>query len=170
VLGLAFKPNTDDMRDAPSIPLVNSLIEQGARVAAFDPAAMDHARRPRILLGKMCRDRVKVTGFQNDNNKTFTVVSATEGEIVVDRDLVDEAEGREIGLAVRTLPADIEFAAIEAVKALYFQRFASSPNDNIKEKVVGSLDITYGDQIQPSGLPLITERILAQNYVRLAQA
>ena len=43
VLGLAFKPNTDDMRDAPSIPLVRSLIEQGATVIAFDPAAMDHA-------------------------------------------------------------------------------------------------------------------------------
>ena len=44
VLGLAFKPNTDDMRDAPSIPLVNSLIEEGATVTAFDPAAMDHAK------------------------------------------------------------------------------------------------------------------------------
>jgi UDPglucose 6-dehydrogenase len=43
VLGLAFKPNTDDMRDAASIPLVNSLLEQGASVVAFDPAAMDHA-------------------------------------------------------------------------------------------------------------------------------
>jgi UDPglucose 6-dehydrogenase len=44
ILGLAFKPNTDDMRDAPSIPLVNSLIEQGASVTAFDPAAMEHAK------------------------------------------------------------------------------------------------------------------------------
>ena len=43
MLGLAFKPNTDDMRDAASIPLVNALIEQGAEVTAFDPAAMDHA-------------------------------------------------------------------------------------------------------------------------------
>jgi UDPglucose 6-dehydrogenase len=43
LLGLAFKPNTDDMRDAPSIPLVNALQEAGASVAAFDPAAMDHA-------------------------------------------------------------------------------------------------------------------------------
>jgi UDPglucose 6-dehydrogenase len=42
--GLAFKPNTDDMRDAPSIPLVNSLIEDGASVTAFDPAAMEHAK------------------------------------------------------------------------------------------------------------------------------
>jgi UDPglucose 6-dehydrogenase len=43
VLGLAFKPNTDDMRDAASIPLVNALIQQGASVVAYDPAAMDHA-------------------------------------------------------------------------------------------------------------------------------
>ena len=43
ILGLAFKPNTDDMRDAPSIPLVNALIERGATVSAFDPAAMEHA-------------------------------------------------------------------------------------------------------------------------------
>jgi UDPglucose 6-dehydrogenase len=44
VLGLAFKPNTDDMRDAASIPMIRSLVEQGARIAAFDPAAMDNAR------------------------------------------------------------------------------------------------------------------------------
>jgi UDPglucose 6-dehydrogenase len=43
VLGLAFKPNTDDMRDAPSIPLITSLIEEGASVTAFDPAAMEQA-------------------------------------------------------------------------------------------------------------------------------
>ncbi len=43
VLGLAFKPNTDDMRDAPSIPLVNALIDGGASVIAFDPAAMENA-------------------------------------------------------------------------------------------------------------------------------
>lgn len=43
ILGLAFKPNTDDMRDAPSIPLVKALLEQKASVVAFDPAAIDHA-------------------------------------------------------------------------------------------------------------------------------
>ncbi|MBW0145304.1 UDP-glucose dehydrogenase family protein [Sphingomicrobium clamense] len=45
VLGLTFKPNTDDMRDAPSIPLVKALVEQGAQVAAFDPVGMDEARK-----------------------------------------------------------------------------------------------------------------------------
>ncbi len=45
VWGLAFKPNTDDLRDAPSIDLVEALLGAGARVRAFDPVAMDAARR-----------------------------------------------------------------------------------------------------------------------------
>jgi UDPglucose 6-dehydrogenase len=45
VLGLAFKPNTDDMRDAPSIPIVRALTERGATVAAFDPVAREQAEQ-----------------------------------------------------------------------------------------------------------------------------
>ncbi|MEO7564489.1 MAG: UDP binding domain-containing protein, partial [Sphingomicrobium sp.] len=45
VLGLAFKPNTDDMRDAPSIPLITGLSKLGAAVSAFDPVAIDQARK-----------------------------------------------------------------------------------------------------------------------------
>jgi UDPglucose 6-dehydrogenase len=45
VLGLTFKPDTDDMREAPSIPLVTGLRDMGARVRAFDPAGMEQARR-----------------------------------------------------------------------------------------------------------------------------
>jgi len=44
VLGLSFKPETDDMRESSSIPLVAALVEGGARVKAFDPVAMDNAR------------------------------------------------------------------------------------------------------------------------------
>jgi UDPglucose 6-dehydrogenase len=44
VLGLAFKPNTDDMREAPSVPLIAALQDMGARVRAFDPASMDQAK------------------------------------------------------------------------------------------------------------------------------
>jgi len=43
--GLAFKPNTDDMRDAPSRVLLEQLWAQGARVQAYDPVAMQEARR-----------------------------------------------------------------------------------------------------------------------------
>jgi UDPglucose 6-dehydrogenase len=47
MLGLAFKPNTDDMRDAPSVDIARVLLAAGAEVRAYDPAAME---RSRILL------------------------------------------------------------------------------------------------------------------------
>jgi UDPglucose 6-dehydrogenase len=45
VLGLTFKPDTDDMREAPSIPLVTGLLDMGAKVRAHDPVGMEQARR-----------------------------------------------------------------------------------------------------------------------------
>jgi UDPglucose 6-dehydrogenase len=45
VWGLAFKPKTDDMREAPSVTLINALLEAGARVKAYDPVAANEARR-----------------------------------------------------------------------------------------------------------------------------
>src|SRR5690606_19110006 len=44
VLGLTFKPNTDDMREAPSIAVVQALVDAGARVRAYDPQGMQAAR------------------------------------------------------------------------------------------------------------------------------
>lgn len=44
VLGLSFKPNTDDMREAPSITIIKGLQEAGARIKAFDPVAMEQAK------------------------------------------------------------------------------------------------------------------------------
>lgn len=44
VLGLSFKPNTDDLREAPSLALITALQDMGARVRAFDPAGMAQAR------------------------------------------------------------------------------------------------------------------------------
>lgn len=43
VLGLAFKPNTDDMRDAPSLDIIPMLVEAGAKIKAYDPEAMEEA-------------------------------------------------------------------------------------------------------------------------------
>ena len=45
VWGLSFKPNTDDMREAPSLVTIQGLLARGARVVAHDPVAMDEARR-----------------------------------------------------------------------------------------------------------------------------
>jgi len=44
ILGLAFKPNTDDMREAPALTIINALISKGARVHAADPAALTEAK------------------------------------------------------------------------------------------------------------------------------
>ena len=44
VLGLTFKPNTDDMREAPSLSLIRALQDMGANVRAFDPAGMEQAK------------------------------------------------------------------------------------------------------------------------------
>jgi UDPglucose 6-dehydrogenase len=44
IWGLSFKPNTDDMREAPSLSIINKLTELGAEVSAYDPAAMENAR------------------------------------------------------------------------------------------------------------------------------
>lgn len=43
--GLSFKPNTDDMREAPSLVLIDKILEQGAEVVAYDPVAMEEAKR-----------------------------------------------------------------------------------------------------------------------------
>ena len=55
VLGLTFKPNTDDMRDSPSLEIIPALLAAGAKVRAHDPEGMDEARK--LLVGiEYCDD------------------------------------------------------------------------------------------------------------------
>ena len=54
VLGLTFKPNTDDMRDSPSLVILPELIKQGARVRCYDPEGMNEAKKH--LQAEMCPD------------------------------------------------------------------------------------------------------------------
>jgi len=54
VLGLTFKPNTDDMRDAPSLVIVPKLQAAGARIRAYDPEGADEARK--VLEVETCKD------------------------------------------------------------------------------------------------------------------
>jgi UDPglucose 6-dehydrogenase len=67
VWGLAFKPNTDDMREAPSRVLLKELVERGATVSVYDPVAMAEARRVLALdfgedkLGEAQRSRIRFT-------------------------------------------------------------------------------------------------------------
>lgn len=57
VWGLAFKPNTDDMREAPSIPIINKLLEHGATISVYDPVAMEIGK-------KIFKDKIS---FSDDN-------------------------------------------------------------------------------------------------------
>ena len=61
VLGLSFKPNTDDLREAPSLHLIEKLLKEKARVRAYDPAAMDNAKAlfPRVTFCKDPYDAAK---------------------------------------------------------------------------------------------------------------
>jgi UDPglucose 6-dehydrogenase len=59
VWGLAFKPNTDDIREAPALEIINSLLEEGATVSAFDPEAMNNVKE---ILG----DKISYCDIQYD--------------------------------------------------------------------------------------------------------
>ncbi len=61
VLGLAFKPDTDDVRGSKAIPIVKMLLEEGANVVAYDPKAMENFRQifPNIEYGRSGEDVVK---------------------------------------------------------------------------------------------------------------
>ncbi|MFT7160420.1 MAG: UDPglucose 6-dehydrogenase, partial [Bacteroidia bacterium] len=59
IWGLAFKPNTDDIREAPALYNIDLLIEAGAEITAFDPEAMDNVK---ALYG----DKIKFANNQNE--------------------------------------------------------------------------------------------------------
>lgn len=60
VWGLAFKPNTDDIREAPALYTIETLLEAGATVKAFDPEAMDNIRRYFGDRIELCKDQYEV--------------------------------------------------------------------------------------------------------------
>jgi UDPglucose 6-dehydrogenase len=109
VLGLAFKPNTDDMREAPSIPIVKALVERGATVSAFDPVARHQAEQ--VLSGIDFADDaygaadgadalVIVTEWDEFRALDLDRIAASmRGKILVDlRNVYDRSEAEEAGL------------------------------------------------------------------------
>ena len=110
VLGLAFKPNTDDMREAPSISLINGLIERGADVCAFDPVARHQAEQvlDGVEFGASAEEVAKdadalviVTEWDEFRALDLDRIAASlRGKVLVDlRNVYDPAEAREAGLA-----------------------------------------------------------------------
>ncbi|MBT2580905.1 UDP-glucose/GDP-mannose dehydrogenase family protein [Bacillus sp. ISL-8] len=75
MLGLAFKPETDDMREAPSIKIVHSLVKLGAEVVAYDPAAIDNAKN---ILGDTIKFANSVLEATVDADAIFIVTEWNE--------------------------------------------------------------------------------------------
>jgi UDPglucose 6-dehydrogenase len=87
VLGLSFKPNTDDMRAAPSIGIIETLVKKGATVVAYDPVAMELAKP---LLPKEVSYAEDAYGAAKDAD---AVVVVTEWNEFRQLDLVRLAQG-----------------------------------------------------------------------------
>ena len=109
VLGLAFKPNTDDMREAPSIPIVKALVDRGASVVAFDPVARQQAEQ--IFSGVEFTDDAYAAANGADALVIVTewdefraldldrISSMLKGKILVDlRNVYDRSDAQEAGL------------------------------------------------------------------------
>lgn len=110
ILGLAFKPNTDDMRDAPSLPLIEGLVERGASVIAYDPVARQQAEQ--VLDGIEFANDAYAAAAEADGLVIVTewdefraldldqLARSMRGKRLIDlRNVYDRAEAEEAGLA-----------------------------------------------------------------------
>lgn len=107
--GLAFKPATDDMREAPSLVLIEQLLEAGATITAYDPVAMDECRRrigDRISYASHMYDALKnadamivVTEWQEFKVPKFTYIErALKEKVIFDgRNIYNPAQMKEFG-------------------------------------------------------------------------
>jgi UDPglucose 6-dehydrogenase len=113
VFGLAFKPNTDDVRESPAIRLIESLVLAGARISAHDPEAVETARE---LLGDSVRyvancyeavhdaDALVIATDWNEYKQIdfSVIVRLMRGRVLLDgRNLYDAEEARAAGFEYR---------------------------------------------------------------------
>ena len=112
ILGLAFKQNTDDTRESPSLTVARSLLNQGARVQAYDPVAMENARRevPGIALCESSysaaqnADALLVLTPWNEfkNLDMARILKSMRQPILIDgRNMYDPSELRKLGFDYR---------------------------------------------------------------------
>ncbi len=112
LLGLSFKPNTDDMREAPSVDLYHMLVNEGAIVRGYDPVAMDNARRllPELQLAEDPYELasgadalVVVTEWNEFKHLDLKrIKEVMRGDVLIDgRNIYDPAAMRQLGFRYR---------------------------------------------------------------------
>ncbi len=109
ILGLAFKPETDDMREAPALVVIDKLLKDGATVRVFDPIAMDECKRRIGDVVTYCKDMYDaadgadvfalMTEWRQFRMPSWNVIKkAMKGSIVVDgRNIYDRTELESLG-------------------------------------------------------------------------
>jgi UDPglucose 6-dehydrogenase len=115
ILGLAFKPETDDMRDSPSIDIVRELADAGAQIKAYDPKAMDEARHMLPKDVNYCdsasdcvadADAVVIVTEWNEFRALTAAqfIAGMRGHVLVDlRNIYDAEQMRDAGLAYSSI-------------------------------------------------------------------
>jgi UDPglucose 6-dehydrogenase len=110
VLGLAFKPNTDDIRFAPAIDLIHQLVAEGARVRAYDPEAMEKARGvlPQIEYAKSAYEAAQ-------NSEALLIATEWDEFRTLDWERIRNSMARPLILDGRNLlsPAEIKALGFE---------------------------------------------------------
>jgi UDPglucose 6-dehydrogenase len=126
--GLAFKPNTDDMREAPSRALMEALWQAGARVRAYDPVAGDEARRlygnrPDLEIVESSSDALQgadvlaiVTEWQEFRSPDFELIKGRLRHPVIfdGRNLYDPSFVKRFGLRYYAVGRGDSLATVEA--------------------------------------------------------
>ena len=109
VLGLAFKPDTDDMRCAPSIDIIQGLVDEGAKVKAYDPEAQENARKifkkgvtfskDVYAMAKGCDCLLLLTEWAEFKNLDFKRIATLMGQLIIfdGRNLYADRDLRKMG-------------------------------------------------------------------------
>ncbi|HTP85587.1 MAG TPA: UDP-glucose/GDP-mannose dehydrogenase family protein [Bryobacteraceae bacterium] len=121
LLGLAFKPNTDDLREAPAIDIASKLLDRGCRVKVHDPVALDRFKREYPNLGVVCCETAGQTAEAADAVVLVTewplyrdldweaVTASLRTKIVLDgRNVLDRARLARAGAHVLSLNGDVQ--------------------------------------------------------------
>jgi UDPglucose 6-dehydrogenase len=125
LLGLAFKPNTDDLREAPAVEIARKLVERGCRVKVHDPVALERFRREYPSLGVLCCDTAEQTAAGADAVVLVTewpqyremnweaLAASMRTRLVLDgRNVLDRARLTRAGFRYLNMNGDIQ-AAVE---------------------------------------------------------
>ncbi len=110
LLGLTFKPNTDDMRDSPSIAIAQTLADAGVSIAAYDPEGMEQAS-PLMPDVQMCSDPYEAI----ENADVIAIVTEWDAFRALDLNRVKELANAPVLVDMRNIynPADVRAAGFE---------------------------------------------------------